>query len=166
MLMTAAELIARAQRIATRRVIYKLGAGGLRPTADGPTDAWQQCDCSGYVCWALGISRQTMHPFYLKLNGGWINTDAMVADAKAQTGFFQEIAAPIPGALIVFPSRKPARSVGHVGIVTGVDRDGGVSSVLHCSSGNYRSTGSAVRETSSAAFQIADVIFAWYEGVR
>jgi hypothetical protein len=166
MLMTTDELLARARTIATTQVIYKLGAGGMHPAANGPTDNRQQCDCSGYVCWALGMSRQTDHPFYLKLNGGWINTDAMVADANAQTGFFRKIAAPAPGALVVFPSRRPGRSVGHVGIVTAVDNGGVVSRVLHCSSGNFRKTGSAVRETAPTVFQVSDVVFAWYEGLR
>ena len=41
-----------------------------------------ECDCSGYICWALGISRETNHPLYEKFNGGGINADAIVMDAK------------------------------------------------------------------------------------
>jgi hypothetical protein len=165
MLMTTAQLLARARAAANRQVIYRLGAGGMRPDAEGPWDAQQQCDCSGFVCWALGMSRQSNHPFYLKCNGGWVNTDAIVADANHSTGFFQRIEAPIPGALIVFPSAKPARGVGHVGIVSVLDENNQVSRVLHCSSGNYRNTGSAVRETPPNVFRVPDVIFAWYEGL-
>jgi hypothetical protein len=89
----------------------------------------------------------------------------MVNDARKDTGFFQRLAAPKPGCIIVFPG-PPLRKIGHVGIVTEVDDLGTTATkVLHCSSGNYRKFGDAIRETPPTVFQKPDTIFAWYEGL-
>jgi hypothetical protein len=118
------------------------------------------------VCWCLGISRQTTHPLYVSFNGGWINTDAIVHDANRQTGFFIQLPAPKVGSLVVFPSRRPTRKVGHVGIVTQINSAGKILKVLHCSSGNFRSSGDAIKETPPTVFQQSDTILAWYEGIQ
>jgi hypothetical protein len=65
----------------------------------------------------------------------------------------------------VFPSKKPRRPYGHVGIVTEV-REGKVTKVIHCSSGNFRRHGDAIKETPPTVFQVPDAIFVWFEGVE
>lgn len=161
---TVQALLARAASAAGKKTIYKLGSGGMDANAPRPSNIRNECDCSGYVCWCLGISRKTDHPLYMSFNGGWINTDAMVHDAKTSTGFFDRIDKPKPGCLIVYP--KSARpKIGHVGIVTRLNTDGTVARVLHCSSGASRQ-GDAVAETAPTVFNTPLTIFAWYAGVE
>jgi cell wall-associated NlpC family hydrolase len=134
------ELLKRARSALGKKVKYRLGAGGIDPNSPTPASVDNACDCSGFVCWCLGISRKTDHPLYVRFNGGWINTDAIVHDANQPTGFFRKIDEPKVGCLVVFPSKKPRRPYGHVGIVTEV-REGKVTKVIHCSSGNFRRYG-------------------------
>jgi hypothetical protein len=101
------------------------------------------CDCSGFVCWALDVARDSA-PW----PGGWINTDRMVGDARGQRRLFRPAERAAPGMMLVYP--KPpakARAVppgggddgppGHVGIITAVSADGRPTRVLHCSPTNY-----------------------------
>ncbi len=160
-----ADMISRARSAAGKGTKYQLGEGGSRPAAALPGVPSRGCDCSGYVCWCLGIARQTDHNLYMRFNGGWINTDAIVYDARENTGFFYEIPSPKVGVVIVYPSKRPARSYGHVGIVTEV-RESKVSKVIHCSSGNYTSHRDAIAETGPEVFiNNADTILTWYEGL-
>jgi CHAP domain len=115
------------------------------------------------VCWCLGISRKTDHKLYKQFNGGWINTDAIVHDADTSTGFFYKIDSPKVGAIVVYPSRKPDRKYGHVGIVTEINQDK-ISKVIHCSSTNYKDLGDAISETDAGVFTDKGAIFAWYNG--
>ncbi|MFY7857084.1 MAG: CHAP domain-containing protein [Rubrivivax sp.] len=90
------------------------------------------CDCSGYVCWALGISR----------NGwpdadDWFNTDGMLADAAGAQRGFVPLAKAVPGALLVHPRPSREGGPGHVGIVTEVDAQGRATRMLHCAAANY-----------------------------
>lgn len=163
-MLTVEELLARARTASGQQTKYKLGAGGMDPRAPGPANINGECDCSGFVCWCLGMSRKTDHPFYVRVNGGWINTDAIVADASHSTGFFTSLTAPRLGALVVFPSKAPARKVGHVGIITQLGTQTVVASVLHCSAGNSRK-GDAICETPPTVFGAPDAIYAWYEGI-
>ncbi len=162
--MTVTEVLQRARSAIGKKIRYRLGAGGIDPKAPTPASVDNACDCSGFVCWCLGISRKTDHPFYVRLNGGWINTDAIVRDALEPVGFFRRLENPKVGCLIVFPSKRPQRPYGHVGIVTEVQA-GKVSKVIHCSSGNYRRYRDAIRETPPTVFQVPDCLFAWYEGL-
>ena len=160
-MITVDDLLARARSAIGRGVRYRLGAGGMDPRGEGPGNVNNECDCSGFVCWALGISRQTDHPLYVRFNGGWINTDAMVHDAQSSTGFFTRIGEPRVGCIVVYGSSPPRRKVGHVGIVTAVEPE---ARVLHCSHGNARA-GDAICETAVTVFSQPDTIFAWYDGV-
>lgn len=165
---TTEALLARARSALGRGIRYRLGAGGMDPRSESPADANNECDCSGFVCWALGISRQTDHPLYVGFNGGWINTDAMVHDAGSPTGFFTRLAEPRVGSIIVYGAKPPSRRVGHVGIVTALEHGGGVervASVLHCSHGNHARTAEALGETDASAFRRTGTIYAWYEGI-
>jgi len=95
----------------------------------------QACDCSGFVCWALGVARDG-GPW----DGGWISTDAIHADALGARRLFRPAEHAAPGALIVYPKPRSQGAdgpPGHVGIVTAVAADGRVSRVLHCAPGNY-----------------------------
>lgn len=112
------------------------------------------CDCSGYVCWALGVARNRA-----PLDGGWINTDAMVADARGQRRLFVPVARALPGALLVYPRPGGAsRAPGHVGIVVDADANGRATRVLHCAPDNYLLTPAngqarnAIAETDTAHF--------------
>ena len=164
--MTVNELLQRARSVAGQGIKYKLGAGGINPASPSPANLNHECDCSGYVCWCLGISRQTNHPLYVNFNGGWINTDAMVHDGKHQSGFFEQISTPKVGCLIVFPSFPPTVKVGHVGIVTAVSAAGAVTKVIHCSKGNFTNFQDAVRETAPNVFNNPRTIYVWYAGVQ
>ena len=163
--MTVGDLLSRGRSASGKRIRYKLGAGGLSPQSPLPANISNECDCSGFACWALGISRRTDHPLYVRFNGGWINTDGIVNDANAATGFFRRLDKARAGCLAVYPSRKQPARVGHVGIVTKVDVSGRPLAVLHCSSGNFRRLGDAIRETGPEVFTGPATIFAWYEGI-
>jgi LysM repeat protein len=61
-------LLARARSAVNKGIRYKLGFGGTNPTSPLPT-ADHLCDCSGFVCWVLGLARNTTLPFYQKFGG-------------------------------------------------------------------------------------------------
>jgi len=167
--MDVATLLARARSALESQVVYRLGRGGVDPDARKPAQNGE-CDCSGFACWALGLSRITEHPLYVAFGGdggriGWINTDSIVHDAGRSTGFFERLDAPAPGCVIVYPKKGSGRSYGHIGIVTRVS-GGSASKVIHCSATNFRSTGSAIRETGPEVFQRSTTIYAWYDGIE
>ncbi|HWR57787.1 MAG TPA: CHAP domain-containing protein [Thermodesulfovibrionales bacterium] len=165
--MKVEELLSRARSVSGKGIRYKLGSGGIKASSMTPANNVNECDCSGYVAWCLGLSRMTDNPVYQKFNGGWINTDAIVNDANATVGIFERMDTPKAGCLIVYPSSKPTTAVGHVGIVTAVTQKGEVSKVIHCSSGNYRRTGDAVQETGPEVFKAnKTTVYAWYAGME
>jgi hypothetical protein len=78
-----------------------------------------------------------------ELNGGWLNTDGIWWDAtKEATGLFEQIAAPAPGGLVVFPGKATSKTLG-----------------------NFTKTGDAIRETEPTMFKAAATIFARPAGV-
>lgn len=112
------------------------------------------CDCSGYVCWALGVARNGS-----VLDGDWINTDAIVADANGRRRLFVPVDRAVPGVLLVHP--KPgggSTAPGHVAIVTEADAAGKPTRMLHCAPENIMippapgGERSAIRETDTAHF--------------
>lgn len=160
--MLRAELLARARSAKPLIGTYRLGAGAPHD-ALSPYDLSGACDCSGFVCWALGIVRYQPTLAFLQAAIGhrWMNTDAIVADTRHPAGlFFPPVEAARPGDLIVYPSYNYAQrtglaergdkrgpTIGHVGIVTG-DK-----SVIHCSSGNVKEHGRAIWETDNEVFR-------------
>ena len=125
---------------------YGLGRGGLRPTdqfAARPT--WKVpkgkilpvkalwCDCSGFVAWCLGISRN------LPIKGFYVHTDAIYYDAinPAKQRLFVALGKaggnklpfdPRPGDLVVFPDANGSQ--GHVAVIV----DHKTRMVIDCSS--------------------------------
>lgn len=157
-------LLERARSAIGRHTRYQLGEGGMSPTAAMPGTPSKGCDCSGFVCWCLGISRKTNHPLYLRFNSGWVNTDAIIHDAQHPTGYFTRLDGPRVGSIVVYPSKRPQRPYGHVGLVTSV-RGGKARTVIHCSSGNFTALGDAIQETGPDVFEKPETIYAWYDGI-
>lgn len=161
--MTPKELIERARMYVNRPCTYGLGKGGMKPANKSPMTSEGKCDCSGFVSWCLGISRQTTHPLYKRLNGGWLETTAIWNDAvKYSTGYFEELARAVPGCIVVYPDSKSGGQ-GHIGIVSQV-KDGRAVAVIHCSAGNTK--GRAIKENEGAAFvKHKETVYAWFVGV-
>lgn len=152
---TRAEVAARAHSQVGAHVTYSLGAGGMHPAAATPTDATHRCDCSGFASWCLGLSRKTSNPVFVEINGGWIETTAIVHDALVSHALFTATRDPQPGDLIVYGDA--AGHQGHVGIVTAVE-NGHATRVVHCSHGNP--AGHAVQETAPTVFFAHGAIYA------
>lgn len=130
-------------------------------------------DCSGFVSWCLRFSesRKVNHPLYIKVNGGWFDTEAIHRDGMEPTGYFRRLDRAQPGAFLVYPDYKGndgKRHDGHIGIVAEVNGDGvaGVSRVIHCSLGNFKATGDAIQVTGPDAWKkMSDSIIVWFDGL-
>ena len=157
------ELVTRARSQIGKGTVYRLGGGNLDPSAPHPRDEQESADCSAFACWAIGIRKyQPQFRWLVAFNGGWYNTGAVWRDADVPIGLFEMATQPYVGCLMVYPSVALARthlrgvrrgpSVGHVGVVTEA-RGGKATRVVHCSSGNFRRTGDAIRETDAAVFE-------------
>ncbi|HEU4455412.1 MAG TPA: peptidoglycan-binding protein [Longimicrobium sp.] len=133
----------RAKGALGRKTVYKLGLGGMDPNAP----LTRSCDCSGFVAWSIGIPRQ-LPPG----KGGWLDTDAYWAGGKGvRPGLFTEVARSDakPGDVYVYPDANGKQ--GHIGIITEVGPSG-PTKIVHCSSGNWKRHGDAVRETDCGLF--------------
>jgi murein DD-endopeptidase MepM/ murein hydrolase activator NlpD len=150
---TASALVARARTAVGKKIRYKLGEGGMNPKAKLPT-ANNLCDCSGFVCWVLGLSRKSDIPFYKKY-GGWIYTDSMVADVRSDAGIFEKLNVPEVGCIVVYGA---GAAIGHVGLVSEVT-NGKMKKVIHCSSGNDSKFSDSIQETAPAVFDRADALW-------
>lgn len=156
--MRGVEHVARARSALALGVRYKLGAGGMDPLSVTPANAAGQCDCSGFVCWVLGISRVTDDPFYIRTSRdriagklvGWISTASMVADGRSPDGMFDLIPddQAQPGDVWTF-GPNAGRTYGHTGIISAVI-GGKPDKVIHCSSMNEPS---AIQETDGLTFR-------------
>lgn len=152
------DLILRAKSAINKGIRYELGKGGMNPNSILPTTN-KLCDCSGFVCWVLGISRKSDNPFYAKF-GGWIYTDSMVIDINSQAGLFEKLNTPEVGCIVVYGA---GREIGHVGLVSKVE-NGQMIKVIHCSSGNDTTYHDSIQETSAAVFNRADSVFGKFTG--
>ena len=136
-----------------------------------PTATREACDCSGYVCWSLGLAReQSAKPDAHELvDSAWLNTDTMWADAMGRQQRFTRLPrdGARVGALLLHPRRSPD-PYGHVGIVSAVGPGGRAVKVLHCSGVNFKTSGDAVEETDTTPFEEPrlDTIVAWYRGLE
>lgn len=141
------QTLARARKALGRKTVYLLSRGGMHPTRDLD----RLCDCSGFVAWAIGITRELPPK-----SDRWLDTDAYHAGGgKAFPGLLTRVPAgqAQPGDIIVYPDYKLKGKIkqGHMGIVSAVDAAGKPSRVIHCSLSNYRK-GDAVQETAPAAW--------------
>ena len=143
----------------------------MNPKGPRPGNDAGECDCSGFACWALGVSRwtkATLHPWQ-DFVAEWISTTSIASDALKTLRRFRRVMVAEPGDLLVYGDRvskagKPQQ--GHVGICTQVGPKG-PEMVVHCSSANYRRTNDAIRETDAAWWYLADGVVArcaWVEG--
>lgn len=152
--MTGIEAVNRARSAVGGGCRYRLGKGGFNPTSPVPWSKQFECDCSGFISWALGVSRKTDNPWYVQFNGGWLETSAIVRDATSPFGIFTEVARydALPGDVLVWGDRDGQQ--GHVGIVSGS------TSIIHCSKGNWTLTQDAIRETGTHVFDTHKAIAA------
>lgn len=165
--MNADEFIQRALRAADRGAVYELGRGGTDPSSPAPGDSKKRCDCSGFLAWALGLGRKTDHPLYRKLNGGWIETSAIVTDAQTSTGFFAPLGAIKRGAILVYPDyveQGGKHRSGHCAIVVEAGSDLPSTKIVHCASTNRGSTG-AIAVTDGRRFLHPGTLLSRYEGI-
>ncbi|WP_167761300.1 CHAP domain-containing protein [Duganella callida] len=121
------------------------------------------CDCSGFVCWALGLARFAPGPDA----GDWINTDSIWADASGPQRRFQQLRAARPGALVVYPQKDSGEHYGHVAIVIETDDQGSATRIAHCSADNLRSAPyDAIKITTPEKFTRQHLsIYAWCRDV-
>lgn len=129
-----------------RMYLDKAQAAGIEAI---PAQRVPACDCSNFSNWVLRIPHGAP---------GWMNTDAMHADASGVGRVFERLDRDDPlrarlGALLVYP--RPAdgsERFGHVGIVTGVDERGHATRVVHCSATNFLGTRNAIAEMGPEPF--------------
>ena len=156
--LSADDLVRRARSAINKGIRYRLGEGGTTPGLNLPTSN-KLCDCSGFVCWILGISRKTTIPFYSRF-GGWIYTDSMVADINNQAGIFEKINIPEMGCIVVYGA---GHEIGHCGLVSKVT-GGQMTKVIHCSKGNDNKYRDSIQETSPDIFNRADTVWGRFSG--
>jgi len=163
---TKQSLIDRARTAVGKGIAYRLpkvsgeGAyGGYYQTYFLPTKD-NYCDCSGFICWVLGLSRVSKIPFYKAL-GGYINTDGMVKDINSTSGIFEKLNEPELGCIVVYGRTKG--HYGHVGLVSEVT-EGKISKVIHCSNSNYIKFHDAIQETDGHVFNRPDAVFGKFVG--
>jgi hypothetical protein len=141
--MTRPEILFRARKaVAESRAKYQLGRGGFSPVAPLPEDRDGFCDCSGFVAWCLGVPRHIKDALT-----EWIETSAIVRDARSPDGLFTRVKAAEAGDLIVYGDQGNGQ--GHVGVISEVTDNGLARKVIHCGSAASRRTGRAIEESSS-----------------
>ena len=128
------ETIDRAVKAAASPVKYKLGRGGfewLEDEIDG------LADCSGFVCWLLGVARRPSSVF-----DRWISTDSIRADALGDQTMFREVEPHSQPAFVVYGDHKRGGTLrqGHVGLVIEPDTMRG----FDCSSSQSKRRGQAI----------------------
>mgnify|MGYP002639546124 FL=1 len=128
--------------------VYTLGAGGY---------GWAQrefddeCDCSGFMAFCLGLSRKPSTAFQVKGRQYWFSTDSMVAAGKEGL-FFREVGSLTPGSIVAYPDRNRDGKVtqGHTAYVSEIRN--GIPFGYDCSSSQSRKTGDAIKLRSLAFF--------------
>ena len=128
---------------------------------DDPHLVAPACDCSGFVCWALGISR---HP----TPETWINTDTIWEDANGRGVQFRKIEQAVVGCLVVYPKAGSNEKYGHIALVTEIDAHGRATHIVHCSASNFSSAPpDAIKITGPEAFEAQSrSVYAWFHGMK
>lgn len=155
--LTREELVARARSAVGKGTEYVLGAGGRDPRLPRPE---ARLDCSGFAAWVAGVDRYLPNGAVPHLPGGeWFECTTLYRDARSPLGFVMEVpwTAALPGDLLVYPDA--GKRQGHVGVVVEAGPTG-ATSVVHCSSTNWRRTGDAIRETGPEVFLSAGAVVA------
>jgi len=143
--MNASEFIARARKALNKGVPYNQRNRTFDPRTNAPPGGG--LDCGTFVRWAV----MPDPPMNQSREPAW-DTTSIFADATGAQEFFQKIAVPRPGCLIVYPDYKAVAQVtrdetkhdGHVAIVTetgtveidtptGIKTFFGATRVIHCS---------------------------------
>jgi cell wall-associated NlpC family hydrolase len=135
--------MSRARSVLNLKTVYKLGQGGRDPSKSFT----RQCDCSGFIAWAIGIPRE-LPPGRDK----WLSTDEYWTGGSptkpnlCKQKKFSEAAI---GDLLVYPDGGSQQ--GHIALVTQIGQKM-PSLIIHCSNGNYRNFGDAIRITDAGVF--------------
>lgn len=175
-----ARAVERARRIAKQPSAYVLGAGGRSPSAPTPfttRDGRTGSDCVGFTCWCLGHDRY--QPKSFTLYSGWINTDSLMMDARGKQEWYEPIARPEPGDVVVFPSLRHdghMTRMGHIALVVEVPADmpGDVYAlnaqarrhwltqvrVIDCAAASGRKPHAVSETTAAASWDKPDAMFA------
>lgn len=112
-------------------------------------------------CMALSISPGLRHavPAATALEPlGWLETSAVYQDAIGPQRAFTRETMATPGDFIVWPDRHGGE--GHIGVVVAVDGAGKATSVVHCSSGNFKRLGRAIQRTPADVFHRNGAVYA------
>lgn len=134
-----AALVARAESACGRGIKYDLGAGGMDPLSSTPACFRNECDCSGFVAWWMGVSRRHLFPGLGKKV--WLDTDFYVREARAgrvlaRPRLVLQVPAAVEGCLLVYGDSKDAAGrtrQGHVAIVVAAEPGRDVV-IVDCSS--------------------------------
>jgi len=167
------QILKRARLCIAADIGYSLGGGSSDPRSPSPADETDNCDCSAFVCWVLGLKKLSPFLWLRHVNGGWLNTNGIYWDARFEpTGVFEWVRHGTQGTngvewkdeiwpsdVIVYPGSsthfpKPIGKIpkiGHVGIVSEVTENE-PTQIIHCSAGNERKLGYAIAETPPVAF--------------
>jgi hypothetical protein len=156
------EAIDRARSALGKKTEYKLGKGGMNPKLATPS-VKNQCDCTGFLAWAFGISRHLKdNPYYIQLNGGWFETTAIFKDVNSPNGIFTRLDAPRVGAIAVYGDS--GGSQGHIGLITEVS-GGKVKKVIHCSLSAWNNQKDSIQENSAKALTDNPAVnYGWFSG--
>lgn len=122
------------------------------------------CDCTGFVCWALGFSRRAPSAASYTTPDGWIYTNSIWNDAMGPGTRFKRLERARPGCLVVYPSDRAAGlHYGHVAIVVEVDARGRATHIVHCSKDNVLSAPhDAIKVTPPDPFDAqTSSVYAW-----
>jgi hypothetical protein len=122
---------------------YKLGEGGFNPVEP----LTPQCDCSGFIAWTIGIPRE-----FPPGSNKWLSTtEYWTGGFPVQPGLLSqvELHQAQVGDLLVYPHQNG--QVGHIALINEVSNNQ-PAQILHCSSGNFKDFGNAVKITSTDVF--------------
>lgn len=129
-------LIEKARSATNRGITYAMGHGGEFPDDVLPTRD-NQCDCSAFACWLVGVGKSpNKNPVKVWLGTGGIYTDAMTKNV-----LFERIPQPVPGCFAVYPA-VPGKA-GHIALVV----DPVAKTIIDCSSSQ-----NGIKEHSGAYF--------------
>lgn len=122
--------------------VYKLGAGGRNPEMPSPFIGGL-CDCSGFaLAWCQGLDRYQPG----RIDGDYLWTDGVYADAKGPRRMFAEVALDHTqlGDCVVYRGSRTLgiRHPGHCGVIVAINGEGwGSLDVVDCHGGKAPAVG-------------------------